>query len=232
MCDFHEEEIENLRKNIESLSLPSNYNIEEDSKKKNNNKNNYNNKKIEFIMTKYNKRIIVDDDEEEEDEEENYVDSKINLNNNTNEIKVLEKIDEMPKKQKMKIEKNFDDIYDNIYQKDFKYFYEQRAKKFKEMSFDSFSYKAKYTPKKKKSKSDFNDIFEEIGNNNHKSKYEAANEDEFVSSDSYDADLVNLTAKVNKKYKLNTKLSLMENKENLNEIYKVLKICKERDNEN
>ena len=231
MCDLHEEEIENLRKNIESLSLPSNYNIEEDSKKKNNNKNNYNNKKIEFIMTKYNKRIIVDDDDEEE-EEENYVDSKKNLNNNTNEIKLEEKIDELPKKQKMKIEKNFDDIYDNIYQKDFKYFYEQRAKKFKEMSFDSFSYKAKYTPKKKKSKSDFNDIFEEIGNNNHKSKYEAANEDEFVSSDSYDADLVNLTAKVNKKFKLNTNLSLMENKKSLNEIYKVLKICKERDDKN
>ena len=232
MCDLHEEEIENLRKNIESLSLPSNYNIEQDNKKNNN--NNYNNKKIEFIMTKYNKKIILDDDdeEEEEEEEENYVDSKINLNNNTNEIKLEEKIDELPKKQKMKIEKNFDDIYDNIYQKDFKYFYEQRAKKFKEVNFDSFSYKAKYTPKKKKSKSDFNDIFEEIGNNNHKSKYEAANEDEFVSSDSYDADLVNLTAKVNKKFKLNTNLSFMENKKNLNEIYKVLKICKERDDKN
>ena len=51
MCDFHEEEIENLRKNIESLSLPSNYNIEQDSKKKNNNKNNYNNKKNKKIKS-------------------------------------------------------------------------------------------------------------------------------------------------------------------------------------
>ena len=64
------------------------------------------------------------------------------------------------------------------------------------------------------------------------SRYEPVYEDEFISSDSYDTDLIDLKGIVNKKTKINTTEKLNENKENLKSIFRVLKICKERDDSN
>ena len=62
-------------------------------------------------------------------------------------------------------------------------------------------------------------------------RYEAEYEDEFISSDSYDTDLINIKNKVNKNYIIKTKQSLIDNKDNLIEINKVIKLCKRRNDD-
>ena len=114
-------------------------------------------------------------------------------------------------------------MYNNIYKKDYKYFYTQRTKKFKEIHYDSFEYKAINVPKNK-SKLTFKEMFEEIQNYGHQSRYEAPNEEDFISSDSYDTDLIDLKTEVGKNYKIKTKENLKNNKENLREIVRVIKI--------
>ena len=139
MCETHQDEIEFLRKNIELITIPSSDTIEENSEKINE-KNN-----IEFITAKGGKKVVIDDDEEEED----YINNQKNLNINNNIINEKD-YDEIPNYKKEQIEKTFDEAYNNIYQKDIKYFCDQRAKEFKEIHYDSFEYKAMYFPKKKK----------------------------------------------------------------------------------
>ena len=217
MCETHQDEIEFLRKNIELITITPSDSIEENPENKNE-KNN-----IEFITAKGGKKVVIDDDEEEED----YINNQKNLNINNNIINEKD-YDEIPNYKKEQIEKTFDEAY-NIYQKDIKYFCDQRAKEFKEIHYDSFEYKAMYFPKRKKNRFDFNEIFDEIEKNGHQSRYEAPNEEDFISSDSYDTDLIDLKTNVNKNYKIKTRQNLMDNKDNLNEIVRVIKICKDRD---
>ena len=194
------EEIEFLRKNIEILSLPSTSNesiIEEKQRKK------LHKEKNKLNVSKINKKIILDDDNEEI-EEKNY--------ENNNEIK--------------QIEKKFDELYDNVYIKDTEYFCQQRTKLFKEVHYDSIESRGIYVPKKKKNKFDINEIIDIIENKGHQERIESKFEDEFISSDSYDEDIFDMKKTNDKKYVIKTKQSLLENRDNLNEIIKVLNICK------
>lgn len=207
MCSAHKEEIEFLRKNIEEISLPlEDNNIQEIKPNKKKNKKN---------KKKTNKKIISDD----EDDNKEYKLEKL-------------KKEQMYEKQKKQIDLNFDDVYNNIYIKDSKYFLDQKAKQFKEVHYDSIECKAVYFPKKKKNKFDINECYKIIDSNEHQSRFEAEFEDEFVSSDSYDTELFNLKTKVGKEYKLKTKDNLLESRDNINEIIKVIKICKKRDENN
>ena len=138
MCETHQDEIEFLRKNIELITITPSDSIEENPENKNE-KNN-----IEFITAKGGKKVVFDDDEEED-----YIINQKNLNINNNIINEKD-YDEIPNYKKEQIEKTFDEAY-NIYQKDIKYFCDQRVKEFKEIHYDSFEYKAMYFPKKKKS---------------------------------------------------------------------------------
>ena len=193
------EEIEFLRKNIEILSLPSTSNesiIEEKQRKK------LQKKKNKLNVSKINKKIILDDDNEEI-EEKKY--------ENNNEIK--------------QIEKKFDELYDNVYIKDTEYFCQQRTKLFKEVHYDSIECRAIYIPKKKKNKFDINEIIDIIENKVHQERIESKFEDEFISSDSYDEDVFDMK-KINKKYVIKTKQDFLENRDNLNEIIKVINISK------
>ena len=193
------EEIEFLRKNIEILSLPSTSNesiIEEKQRKK------MHKEKNKLNVSKINKKIILDDDNEEI-EEKNY--------ENNNEIK--------------QIEKKFDELYDNVYIKDTEYFCQQRTKLFKEVHYDSIECRGIYVPKKKKNKFDINEIIDIIENKGHQGRIESKFEDEFISSDSYDEDIFDMK-KINKKYVIKTKQDFLENRDNLNEMIKVINISK------
>ena len=105
MFIIHEESIEDLRKNLELLTKPSEDTKEESDTKKTKNQ------KIDFIKAKYKKDIILEEDDE--GEEDSYSLHKKNSVNRKNEIKE-KKIDEISVEQKMIIEKNFDDLYNNL----------------------------------------------------------------------------------------------------------------------
>ena len=228
MSIAHQEEIEFLRKNIEDLTLPSNEDILKETKNKKKLKKNLKKKfnNSELLKSKINNKIISDDEKDENDYSSK--EKEININKSKEE-KEKQRFQE----KKIEIEKIFNDIYDNIYIKDAQYFCEQRTKQFKEVHYDSIECRGVYFPKKKKNKFDLNEIFEIIEKNDHQMRYEAEYEDEFISSDSYDNELFNLKTKVNKNFIIKTKQSLIENKDNLNEIVKAIKICKERgDDEN
>ena len=211
MCAVHQLEIEILRKNVEELSLPFDDNInKEENKKKIKKQQNLNNTQ---------KKIITDDDDDEDDDDYYEI----------NKIKKT-KEEELFKQKKIFFEKQFDDVFDNIYKKDKKYFYEQRIKNFQEVHFDSIECKANYYQKKRKNRFNLKECLDIINENDHQSRNETIFEDEFVSSDSYDTDLFNLKTKVGKNFEIKTRNNFTENKENLNEIIKVLKICKNRDN--
>ena len=206
MCEAHQEEIEFLRKNIENLSFSR-----EEINDTISNGNKLNKKNI-IIYNKTGKKIFIDEDEENK---------KNNINkNNTKNFE----------DKKKKISKIFDDIYDNIYSKDIKYFFNERIKKFKEVHYDSIECQAGYFKKKKKHKFNINECLDIINSNGHQSRYEAIFEDEFISSDSYDTELFNLKKTVKKEFEIKTNKHLAENKDNLNEIMKVLKIYHGKDN--
>ena len=206
MCEAHQEEIEFLRKNIENLSFSR-----EEINDTISNGNKLNKKNI-IIYNKTGKKIFIDEDEENK---------KNNINkNNTKNFE----------DKKKKISKIFDDIYDNIYSKDIKYFFNERIKKFKEVHYDSIECQAGYFKKKKKHKFNINECLDIINSNGHQSRYEAIFEDEFISSDSYDTELFNLKKTVKKEFEIKTNKHLAENKDNLNEIMKVLRIYHGKDN--
>jgi hypothetical protein len=209
MCAVHQLEIEILRKNVEELSLPFDDNINKEENKKN---------KKEKNLNVSRKKIITDN----EDDDEDYYEMN----------KIKESKGELFKQKKIFYEKQFDDVFDNIYKKDKKYFYDQRIKNFQEVHFDSIECKAGYYQKKRKNRFNLKECLDIINENDHQSRNETIFEDEFVSSDSYDTDLFNLKTKVGKNFEIKTRNNFTENKENLNEIMKVLKICKNRDNNN
>ena len=190
------EEIEYFRKNIKRLSLQSNDNISEEKQR-----NKLHKEKKFLPVSKINKKIILDDDEEIK--EKNYY---IN-------------------EEKKQIEKKFKEVYDNVYIKDTKYFCQRRTKLFKEVHYDSIECRAIYIPKKKKNKFDVNEMINIIENKEHQARNEAKFEDEFISSDSYDEDVFDMK-KINKKYVIKTKQDFLENRDNLNEMIKVINISK------
>ena len=206
MCEAHQFEIEFLRKNVEELILSSDDNISKEKNKKN-----------EKNLNLSQKKIITDEDDDDKYYEIN---------------KKKESKGELFKQKKIFYEKQFDDVFDNIYKKDKKYFYDQRVKNFQEVHFDSIECKAGYYQKKRKNRFNLKECLDIINENEHQSRNETIFEDEFVSSDSYDTDLFNLKTKVGKNFEIKTRNNFSENKENLNEIMKVLKICKNRDNNN
>ena len=201
MCEAHQEEIEFLRKNIENLSFSRD---EINDTMSNGNKLN----KKNIIYNKTGKKIFIEDSEEN------------NIYENTSD-NFLQK--------KLEISKIFDDIYDNIYSKDINYFFNERIKKFKEVHYDSIECQAGYFKKKKKHKFNINECLDMINSNGHQSRYEAIFEDEFISSDSYDTELFALKKNVKKEFEIKTNKHLAENKDNLNEIMKVLKIYHGKD---
>ena len=170
------------------------------------------NKKNEKIYNNTGKKIIIDDNDEDNDK------NNCNINNSKNF-----------KEKKIHISKIFDDIYDNIYSKDIKYFFNERIKKFQEVHYDSIECRAGYFQKKKRHKFNINECLDSINANGHQSRYEAIFEDEFISSDSYDTELFNLKKNVKKEFEIKTNKNLAENKDNLNEIMKVLKIYNDKD---
>ena len=206
MCEAHQEEIEFLRKNIENLSFSR-----EELNDTMSNGNKMNKKNI-IIYNKTGKKIFIDEDEENEN-------NNIYINNPNNF-----------EEKKIAINKIFNDIYDNIYSKDINYFFNKRVKKFKEVHYDSIECRAGYYQKKKKHKFNINECLDMINSNGHQSRYEAIFEDEFISSDSYDTELFNLKKNVKKDFEIKTNKHLAENKDNLNEIMKVLKIYHGKDN--
>ena len=201
MCEAHQEEIEFLRKNIENLSFSRD---EINDTMSNGNKLN----KKNIIYNKTGKKIFIEDSEEN-DIYENTSDNFLH--------------------KKLEISKIFDDIYDNIYSKDINYFFNERIKKFKEVHYDSIECQAGYFKKKKKHKFNINECLDMINSNGHQSRYEAIFEDEFISSDSYDTELFALKKNVKKEFEIKTNKHLAENKDNLNEIMKVLKIYHGKD---
>lgn len=201
MCEAHQEEIEFLRKNIENLSFSKD---EINDTMSNGNKLN----KKNIIYNKTGKKIFIEDSEEN-DIYENTSDNFLH--------------------KKLEISKIFDDIYDNIYSKDINYFFNERIKKFKEVHYDSIECQAGYFKKKKKHKFNINECLDMINSNGHQSRYEAIFEDEFISSDSYDTELFALKKNVKKEFEIKTNKHLAENKDNLNEIMKVLKIYHGKD---
>ena len=201
MCEAHQEEIEFLRKNIENLSFSRD---EINDTMSNGNKLN----KKNIIYNKTGKKIFIEDSEEN-DIYENTSDNFLH--------------------KKLEISKIFDDIYDNIYSKDINYFFNERIKKFKEVHYDSIECQAGYFKKKKKHKFNINECLDMINSNGHQSRYEAIFEDEFISSDSYDTELFALKKNVKKELEIKTNKHLAENKDNLNEIMKVLKIYHGKD---
>ncbi len=127
----------------------------------------------------------------------------------------------------MQIEKTFDELYDNIYKKDIKYFCEKRAKQFKEVYYDSLNIKQCIFLKRKK-----------INLISMKSlkKLKKWSPIKIWSSKWRRLYLfgliwyrINIKTKGNKNYKINSRQSLMENKVNLKEIVRVIKICKDID---
>ncbi len=201
MCEAHQEEIEFLRKNIENLSFSRD---EINDTMSNGNKLN----KKNIIYNKTGKKIFIEDSEENE---------------------IYENTSDNFLQKKLEISKIFDDIYDNIYSKDINYFFNERIKKFKEVHYDSIECQAGYFKKKKKHKFNINECLDMINSNGHQSRYEAIFEDEFISSDSYDTELFALKKNVKKEFEIKTNKHLAENKDNLNEIMKVLKIYHGKD---
>ena len=201
MCEAHQEEIEFLRKNIENLSFSRD---EINDTMSNGNKLN----KKNIIYNKTGKKIFIEDSDEND------------IYENTSDNFLQKKIE---------ISKIFDDIYDNIYSKDINYFFNERIKKFKEVHYDSIECQAGYFKKKKKHKFNINECLDMINSNGHQSRYEAIFEDEFISSDSYDTELFALKKNVKKEFEIKTNKHLAENKDNLNEIMKVLKIYHGKD---
>ena len=201
MCEAHQEEIEFLRKNIENLSFSKD---EINDTMSNGNKLN----KKNIIYNKTGKKIFIEDSEENE---------------------IYENTSDNFLQKKLEISKIFDDIYDNIYSKDINYFFNERIKKFKEVHYDSIECQAGYFKKKKKHKFNINECLDMINSNGHQSRYEAIFEDEFISSDSYDTELFALKKNVKKEFEIKTNKHLAENKDNLNEIMKVLKIYHGKD---
>ena len=175
-------------------------------------KQNKKNEKIDYNKT--GKKIIINDNDEDNDK-----------NNDNCDIKNSKNF----KEKKIHISKIFDDIYDNIYSKDIKYFFNERIKKFQEVHYDSIECRAGYFQKKKRHKFNINECLDSINANGHQSRYEAIFEDEFISSDSYDTELFNLKKNVKKEFEIKTNKNLAENKDNLNEIMKVLKIYNDKD---
>ena len=201
MCEAHQEEIEFLRKNIENLSFSRD---EINDTMSNGNKLN----KKNIIYNKTGKKIFIEDSEEND---------------------IYENTSDNFLQKKLEISKIFDDIYDNIYSKDINYFFNERIKKFKEVHYDSIECQAGYFKKKKKHKFNINECLDMINSNGHQSRYEAIFEDEFISSDSYDTELFALKKNVKKELEIKTNKHLAENKDNLNEIMKVLKIYHGKD---
>ena len=201
MCEAHQEEIEFLRKNIENLSFSKD---EINDTMSNGNKLN----KKNIIYNKTGKKIFIEDSEEND---------------------IYENTSDNFLKKKLEISKIFDDVYDNIYSKDINYFFNERIKKFKEVHYDSIECQAGYFKKKKKHKFNINECLDMINSNGHQSRYEAIFEDEFISSDSYDTELFALKKNVKKEFEIKTNKHLAENKDNLNEIMKVLKIYHGKD---
>ena len=201
MCEAHQEEIEFLRKNIENLSFSKD---EINDTMSNGNKLN----KKNIIYNKTGKKIFIEDSEEND---------------------IYENTSDNFLQKKLEISKIFDDIYDNIYSKDINYFFNERIKKFKEVHYDSIECQAGYFKKKKKHKFNINECLDMINSNGHQSRYEAIFEDEFISSDSYDTELFALKKNVKKEIEIKTNKHLAENKDNLNEIMKVLKIYHGKD---
>ena len=201
MCEAHQEEIEFLRKNIENLSFSKD---EINDTMSNGNKLN----KKNIIYNKKGKKIFIEDSEEND---------------------IYENTSDNFLQKKLEISKIFDDIYDNIYSKDINYFFNERIKKFKEVHYDSIECQAGYFKKKKKHKFNINECLDMINSNGHQSRYEAIFEDEFISSDSYDTELFALKRNVKKEFEIKTNKHLAENKDNLNEIMKVLKIYHGKD---
>mgnify|MGYP006916093582 FL=1 len=201
MCEAHQEEIEFLRKNIENLSFSKD---EINDTMSNGNKLN----KKNIIYNKTGKKIFIEDSEEND---------------------IYENTSDNFLQKKLEISKIFDDIYDNIYSKDINYFFNERIKKFKEVHYDSIECQAGYFKKKKKHKFNINECLDMINSNGHQSRYEAIFEDEFISSDSYDTELFALKKNVKKEFEIKTNKHLAENKDNLNEIMKVLKIYHGKD---
>lgn len=201
MCEAHQEEIEFLRKNIENLSFSRD---EINDTMSNGNKLN----KKNIIYNKTGKKIFIEDSEEND---------------------IYENTSDNFLQKKLEISKIFDDIYDNIYSKDINYFFNERIKKFKEVHYDSIECQAGYFKKKKKHKFNINECLDMINSNGHQSRYEAIFEDEFISSDSYDTELFALKKNVKKEFVIKTNKHLAENKDNLNEIMKVLKIYHGKD---
>ena len=169
-------------------------------------------KKHEKIYNNTGKKIIIDDNDEDNDK------NNCSIKNSKNF-----------KEKKIHISKIFDDIYDNIYSKDIKYFFNERIKKFQEVHYDSIECRAGYFQKKKRHKFNINECLDTINANGHQSRYEAIFEDEFISSDSYDTELFNLKKNVKKEFEIKSNKNLAENKDNLNEIMKVLKIYNDKD---
>ena len=201
MCEAHQEEIEFLRKNIENISFSKD---EINDTMSNGNKLN----KKNIIYNKTGKKIFIEDSEEND---------------------IYENTSDNFLQKKLEISKIFDDIYDNIYSKDINYFFNERIKKFKEVHYDSIECQAGYFKKKKKHKFNINECLDMINSNGHQSRYEAIFEDEFISSDSYDTELFALKKNVKKEFEIKTNKHLAENKDNLNEIMKVLKIYHGKD---
>ena len=212
MYETHHEEIEFLRKNIESFSMSKDY--EEENDNISNGLNNKNNIINEEIYNKTGKKIILDDEEEENDD--------IKITNEEKDSKIFNA-------KKVYISKIFDEIYDNIYSKDINYFFREKIKEFKEVHYDSIECHAGYFQKKKKHKFNINECLDLIDSNGHQSRYEAMFEDEFISSDSYDTELFNLKKPVKKEFEIKTNKNLADNKDNLNEIMKVLKLYNDKD---
>lgn len=224
MENFYKEQkrIESLRQSIGHLSLLFPDDISKEAKHKKKIKNKNKKKKAnnsDFIISKINNKIIMDDCEEQDD-----------IEMDIDKLKEI-KEKELSEKNRIQVDKNFENVYNNIYCKDLKYYFKKKTRLYKEVHYDSIEYRPVFFPKKKKYKFDFNDIYDTIERNDHQMRYEAEYEDEFISSDSYDTDLINIKNKVNKNYIIKTKQSLIDNKDNLIEINKVIKLCKRRDDD-
>lgn len=193
MQTAHSEEIEFLRKNIETLSLPLSENNSIINK----------NSKISKNKNKYKNNILLEE-KNDEDEKKNHI----------NEI-----------------EKNFDEIY-QLYNNDKKYKLEleekERNKLLKSTHLNSIQLNGKNYLKEKiiPPKLDVNESYKIIEKNNHQGRHETNYEDDFSSSDSYESEFFTIKRKIPKHFKLRKKEDLIENKDNIIEIVRVLKLSK------
>ena len=153
-------------------------------------------------------------------------------NNNKNSFKKLsvkrESSSNKGKKNSinLEIENKFDELY-KIFTNDKIYKLKCELEKRKQSLKRDDVIKIHYTGITKKFDEDFNikECYEIFKENNHRKRNETTFVEDFISSDSYDSDLFDLPKTPKKNFEFKTKKDLLDNKDNLIHIAKVLKNC-------